>query len=363
MSPMQVLAICLNKIANASHPTNSIIVDDKGLPSVMVYIPKFKMSDVITGGADSTHPMFIIDGVEKSGLYISKYQNKVYNGRAYSLPGEDPANTLNFETAMRYCTAKGTGWHLMTAMEWGGIALWCKKNGFLPYGNNNYGKDSRESNYVAVPTYTYNDSGTQRIGRVATGTGPVTWSHNNQLNGIYDLNGNVWEWSGGMRLVFGELQILENNNAANSANSQLAASAQWKAIKASDGTLITPDGTGTTSGSVKLDYISNVWTYTSSALTSAVDSGRGCSFVSATCDSTISDAAKALLYALAILPNDTAFDYQGDYFYANNGVAERTPVRGGYWNYGTSAGVFCTHLNNPRSYVSTAFGFRSAFYE
>jgi len=343
----------------AAYPTNSIIVDDKGLPSVMVYIPKFKMSDVITGGADSTHPMFIIDGVEKSGLYISKYQNKVYNGRAYSLPGEDPANSLNFETAMGYCTAKGTGWHLMTAMEWGGIALWCKKNGFLPYGNNNYGKDSRESNYVAVPTSTDGSN----TGRVATGTGPVTWSHNNQLNGIYDLNGNVWEWSGGMRLVYGELQILENNNAANSANSQLAASAQWKAINASDGTLITPDGSGTTSGSVKLDYISSKWTYTSSALTSAVDSSRSCTFVSVTCDSTISDAAKALLYALAMLPDDTSFDYQGDYFYTNNGVAERSPCRGGDWGSGTGAGVFDTNLSNSRTSAYANIGFRSAFYE
>ena len=49
-------------------PTNKVITDDKGLPSVMVYIPKFKMSDVITGGSDSVHPAFIVDGVEKNGI-------------------------------------------------------------------------------------------------------------------------------------------------------------------------------------------------------------------------------------------------------------------------------------------------------
>lgn len=73
----------------SAFPNNVILTDDKGLPSVMVYIPKFKMSDVITGATDSTHPAFIVDGVEKDGIYISKYQNVAYNSRAYSLPGEE----------------------------------------------------------------------------------------------------------------------------------------------------------------------------------------------------------------------------------------------------------------------------------
>ena len=50
----------LSSLALASaFPTNKILTDDKGLPSVMVYIPKFKMSDVIDGAGDSTHPAFI----------------------------------------------------------------------------------------------------------------------------------------------------------------------------------------------------------------------------------------------------------------------------------------------------------------
>ena len=66
----------------SAFPTNSIITDDKGLPSVMVFIPKFKMSDVIGGGSHSVLPASIPDGVEKNGIYISKFQNKVYGGRA-----------------------------------------------------------------------------------------------------------------------------------------------------------------------------------------------------------------------------------------------------------------------------------------
>jgi len=348
LSALALKAVC---------PTNDILYDDKGLPSIMVRIPKFKISDVITGGADSVHPAFIVNGVEVDEIYISKYQNVVNNGRAYSLPCEDPKANINFDQANSYCTAKGEGWHLMTRAEWAAIALWCKKNGFMPKGNNNYGKDVGESNYKAIPTL-YSEG---KIARVATGSGPVTWSHDGTLEGIWDLNGNVWEWMGGLRAVYGEVQVLVNNNAADSDNSQSASSAQWMAIDATTGNYITPNGNGTTANSVKLDYISSKWTY-STTITSSVDStSRNCPFVNVTCDATISAAAQAVLKALALMPDDTAFDYEGDYFYFNNGVAERSFYSGGNWNNGTSAGLFALSGSYPRSHAVAHFGFRSAF--
>lgn len=344
----------------SAFPNNVILTDDKGLPSVMVYIPKFKMSDVITGGTDSTHPAFIVDGVEKSGIYISKFQNVAYNSRAYSLPGEDPKTSITADTARTYCENKGAGWHLMTAMEWGAIALWCKKNGWLPWGNNSYGKDTRETMYKGVPA-TFESDG--RTAHIRTGTGPVEYSHNKQLDGIYDLNGNVWEWSDGMRLVYGELQILENNNAADSDNSKLSSSNAWKAIDGTTGALITPDGNGTTTNSLKLDFISSKWQWITGTISSASDSSRSCAFVNVSAASTVCDAAKDILYALAMLPDDTTFNYEGDNFWANNGTAERFPYRGGYWSNGADAGVFYTHLNYARTISLTSIGFRSAFYE
>ena len=345
-------------------PNNVVKTDDTDLPSVLVYIPKFKNSDVLTGGNDSTHPAFIVNGVEIPGFYYGKYQAKVYNSVAYSLPGEDPTASINFDTARARCEAKGAGWHLSTNAEWAAIALWCKKNGFLPYGNNNYGKDSRESNYKAVPSY-YESN---KIARVATGTGPISWSHDKTMAGIWDMNGNVWEWQGGIRLVWGELQILANNDAADPDNPQNATSTCWKAINAADGALVDPESKTTDSSAhvsgktVKLDYVNNKWTY-STSITNAKDESRSCAFYQVTADSSIGDAAKVMLRALALLPDsDVTTDvYEGDYMWWNNGAAERCVFRGGHWHYGSNAGVFSLPGYYSRSLAGTGIGFRAAY--
>lgn len=166
-----------------------------------------------------------------------------------------------------------------------------------------------------------------------------------------------------MRLVYGELQILENNNAADSDNSKLSTGNAWKAIDGTTGELITPDGKGSTTNSLKLDYISNKWQWITGTISSSSDSSRSCAFVSVSAASTVCDEAKAILYALAMLPDDTTFDYEGDYFWANNAQAERFPLRGGNWGSGAGAGVFILYLSDARTLSDTAFGFRSAFYE
>lgn len=345
-------------------PNNVVQVDDTGLPSVLVYIPAFKNSDVLTGGNDSTHPAFIVNGVQIPGFYYSKYQNCTDAGVAYSLPGEDPQASINFDSSRARCEAKGHGWHLSTNAEWAAIALWCKKNGFLPYGNNNFGKDTRESNYKAIPT-TFESDG--RTARVATGTGPLSWSHDKTMAGIWDLNGNVWEWQGGIRMVWGELQILPNNDAADPDNPQNETSTCWKAINAADGSLVEPECTVAgpavlTGSTVRLDYVGGVWTY-STNITSADDNYRSCAFGKVACTAAICDAAKVLLRSLALLPDEGAAeaDYEGDIMYWNNAQAERCVFRGGPWIDGSNAGVFSLDGANSRTLVSTSIGFRSAY--
>lgn len=212
----------------------------------------------------------------------------------------------------------------------------------------------------------YYESG--KIARVATGTGPISWSHDKTMAGIWDLNGNVWEWQGGIRLVWGELQILANNDAADPDNPQNATSTCWKAINAADGALVDPESKTTDSSAhvsgktVKLDYVNNKWTY-STSITNAKDEGRGCAFYQVAADSSIGDAAKVMLRALALLPDsDVTTDvYEGDYMWWNNGVAERCVYRGGRWSSGAYAGVFALSGDASRGNVNTGVGFRAAY--
>ena len=328
-----------------------------GLPSFMVRIPKMTYAELGLGDSTDVFPAFIVNGSEVSEIYISKYQNCVYNGRAYSLPARAPQSNITFDTAISRCTAKGAGWHLMTRMEWALLALWCKKNGTMPKGNNNYGKDTSETIYSAIPCAF--DTGKRT--KVLTGTGPLSWSHDGTLCGIWDLNGNVNEWVGGMRLVYGELQVMVNNNASDSAHLQTADSEEWKAVDASTGAFVTPNGSGTTVGSVKLDYVSNHFQF-DTTISNQSDTSRSCSFEAITCSENISDAAKLVLQALAVFKNDdTAGAYLGDYFYANNGAAERSFCCGGTCAYGATAGVFSAFGYSARSSSYGLIGFRSAF--
>ena len=349
LSALALAAVC---------PGNEIIYDDKGMPSIMVKIPKMTYAQLGLGDSVAVHPAFVVNGREVDAIYISKYQNIVQNGRAYSLPAQDPHVNVTFDQAVNYCAAKGDGWHLMTRAEWAMIALWCKNNGFLPWGNNNYGKDTRETNYKAIPT----SKDGANIGRVATGTGPLKWSHDGTPAGIWDLNGNVWEWVGGIRTVYGELQVLANNNAADSTHSQAAAGAEWMAIDGTTGEFIAPNGAGTTSNSLKLDYVGSKFVWTAGAITSLSDSNRGCTFESVSVDASVGAPGILALQALGLYKYDTTVGaYEDDYFWWNNGNAERSLFCGGVWSDGASVGLFC-----PSGYFGRAFsygnvGFRSAF--
>ena len=332
--------------------TNRVLLDDIGLPGVYVSIPKGYSGNVVAEGDTSrVHPAFKVDGVEKSEILISKFQNIVYNNRAYSLPKRLPRTSVNQPNSKLYCTNKGKGFHLMTLAEWAYVALWSRKNGTMPHGNNNYGADSAYPHEKGVQIGSLDGSG--RIQWVATGSGPETWAHNHNNSGIFDLNGNVWEWQDGMRIVDGEIQIIANNDAALGADCDTGAdSTLWKAIMP-DGSLVEPGTTGT----LKYDWVSSK-IQLSDTVTNPTAGGQGCQYNAMTLKSEIN--VPDIIKDLILYPDEPAGDYGGDYHYMNP-EGERLPFCGGSWSYGANAGVFFVGLTYPRSTANGYVGFRSAY--
>ena len=108
--------------------------------------------------------------------------------------------------------------------------------------------------------------------------------------------------------------------------------------------------------------MNNKWTY-STSITNAKDESRSCAFYQVAADSSIGDAAKVMLRALALLPDSgvTTDVYEGDYMWWNNGVAERCVCRGGGWGGGAGAGVFSLRGRDSRGDAGTGVGFRAAY--
>ena len=332
---------------------NTVLLDDVGMPSIMVVVPKMNSKDLVTGATDEPHPAFIVDGVEKDKVYISKYINIVNNSRAYSLPMQDPYVNVNFDNALAYCRNKGNGWGLTPYILWSAVALWCKKNGTQPRGNNNYSSDSTKAYESGVVTSVSDGKGN----RTATGSGPVSWNHDATIAGICDMNGNVSEWNAGIRLVAGTLQVIPYANCMKPSCDMGSTSADWK--------IVGVGGTFSDTG-VSMCVAFNTDTnrlYWSTTAANSSATNRSTSFMNIIADESITDSGKIFLRKMALLPEESDTDYNSDNFWVNNANNEALALRGGQWLSVGGAGVFYTHLGYGRSYAATNTGFRSVYYE
>lgn len=352
------------RVEELSGGRNTVLYTAEGVPGIYVRIDadttllSGTLATEVNGG--TIHPAFTVGGVAKPYFHIAKYPGMAVdhttgtevqgpsgtnvNRRMASLPGMNPLATIDFDVSVATCRQNGTGFHLVTNAEWAWIYLMTLQWGWEPRGaNNNAGRD-----------YVRTDESSRRLndpshGRSATGTGPVSWTHDGTPYGAWDLNGSQWEWVSGLRWVNGEIQIIANNDAALAATDMGVASAAWRAIL-QDGSLVDPG----TADTLKWDAPSSVIT-----LNTAI-TGTGL------INTMFRDIAVAagvtvpvVLRALGIHPC-TAKPLRGR-CWIDNAQAERIPHRGGHWSNTSSAGVASLHGGSSRGDRGGHLGARSAF--
>lgn len=301
---------------------NEVIFDDRGRPDILVvFTPdELKLPDTLKGRKVKEYA-------------ISKYPNTMIDGRPYSLPFMPPAVNVNHDEAIRLCEAKGPGWHLITNDEWAALARQSWENDTVPTGNTNSGKSHSHPEQKGT---TYQNS----YGKTLTGSGPIEWNHDRTAEGVADMVGNVWEHVGGVRFLNGQVQIIPNNEAAAGAD-QSPDSKEWTAI-------YTPDE-DPVYYNVKDGEI---------VLQPTAPEGKdydGVPFcdLHERADMDVTDK----LIELGLYP---APGYESEEYFWLDTDGERCVSRGGGWNSGTNAGVFCLYGGNSRSNVHTDIGFRSA---
>lgn len=356
----------------ASGGKQTVLYTASGQPTFMNVIPQFNLQDIDSGVGAGIHPAFIVNGIAKSEIFIGTYQGIVKNGELLSLPGVDPTASANFDQFVGYARACGAGYHCITNVEWAALALWCKKNGFMPRGNNSFGQD-------VVATY---ETGRRQDGlapgvagtaHILTGSGPASWRHDNTANGISDLNGNIWEWTPGLRLVpagagFAEIQVITNNDAALNATDHSATSAAWKAIDGSTGALVAPTFTGTLAGA---NYAATTANSVKISATSAAAYTLGVASAASIETMINNNATPVVAAALNVLKAHGAYPANNAIYPPTGALGgdgiwttltfETLPFRGGDWSNTALDGVFALGLVGTRSNVSTGIGSRPAF--
>ena len=192
--------------------------------------------------------------------------------------------------------------------------------------------------------------------RTLNGTGPLDWYLGKDPSNLADIIGSSMEQQYGLRYVNCEMQILENNNAADPDADLSASSAAWKAIlpnQSDDGyTLVAPGTAGTLH-----------WTWQNGKLTLDTvepefdDQYRGTNFKDLAYNATNLPYVPSIVKELGLFPTGSGDNTEG-YYYQHMTRDERFPRRGGGYYSTSSAGLGCVDSANPRGSAGAGYGCR-----
>jgi len=386
---------------------NVVKYDANGNPSIFVRFKKMKSSDLDPSLPDHTHPAFIINGVEQDEILIGKFKgcclDGTQSGTIYSLPNMPPAHSRGADAFLTQCRNFGNGVSGATVADRGFILLLAQKMGWNPGGNSDYGhcyKDATryelgkavsvgnqrgfrgwlyeciQAHTTAVELYpdiaplywkkikhiggveaypTMHDSGQNNLILTLNGSGPMDWYLDGTPGSLCDIVGNQFEQDYGYRMMGNELQILENNNAADPSADLSSTSAAWKAIlpsKTDDGyTLVAPGTAGTLH-----------WTWQNSKLTLDTvapeydNEYRGTGFASLAYNSTNLPYIPSIVRELGLFP--TVGSTMKGYYYMQITEGERFPRRGGSYSAGSYIGLGYEFCNSDRGIAGWLYGVR-----
>lgn len=347
-------------IEAASGGAQTVLYTAKGQPTFMNIIPKFNTSDVLTG-ATGVHPAFIVNGVEKSEIYIGTYEGVIRNGELLSLPNVTPTNAT-YTDYFAAAIANGAGHHMMTNAEWAAVALRSYKDGTLPEGNRWYGASTiQPTSDTGRRVDGLNPLGAITTGdpRILSGSGAVSFRHNKKYNGISDLVGNGKDMLQGARLVSGELQIIANNDSATVVNAA-SESGLWKAIDARTGDLITPNGSGTTPYAVR--FTANQSSAADYTIIFA-DGGNMALAKQASTTNPVSTTAINLLRKLALYPPADGISTSIGWSYISSSSNPTIISRGGSYQEQFGSGLFAMRLSDDRATSALGLASRPAYYK
>ncbi|HPF86536.1 MAG TPA: hypothetical protein PK537_00615 [Candidatus Limiplasma sp.] len=327
-------------IETLSNGTNTVIYDDFGQPSIMTYIPPLQEKDLLPSSTSAAlHPAFLPGG---RGCLIGKYQCSLYGGQACSLPMGEPISGVDFDTACALCRRKGDGWSITPFALRMAIALSCRKRGFLPHGNNNKGCDF---------THPAEQGTLAGDGPVLCGSGPAAWAHDNTVNGVYDLNGNLNEWDAGLRIMDGEIQVIPVDQLLAPGADLGPRSPLWRAIDET-GALAMPGTPGTLhydapDGGIRL-------TRTMRSL------GIGnCAFADVQTEAGLTPPPIATLLGLCPQPDRSGYGLGWRWI---STTGEVLPLCGGAFRAEDHAGVFFVGATYPRTKDYALTGLRAVYY-
>lgn len=361
-----------------SSPNYGNVIDATG--SIMVAIPKFYFKIVGNSFLISSIPladyvldrMFVNAGVELDYVLVDKFTCGNVNGVFTSKAGIDPCSTNTAHNPIgsltnapgntngglyKACKTRSEKHFLTSIFIYSGLARLAKAHSnaatvatcafkdvapYLPKGcNNNALKDTNDA------SVTYEASGYSNCGKNGAITNFAKTTHNGQICGVADLNGNMYEVASGFirTTALGFLVLKESVDIASFTSD----STTIGGLQAYDTNLY--------------DVIDLSDLIPANEVGSWINVGNAANQVFSMSTDRNSAAYKrtAINMPLAtgvLAGGTTEFGSDGIYRYLRDGLSCLVGLN---WSGGSGAGVFASNLSNARSYSSDIVGGRASY--